>query len=272
MSVLARLLGLCALLLAFGGQAKSFEWTGGAGIAALSFPAYRGSSDFQQIVFPIPTLTVRSRDFNLDRDGMQLSLNKSSTLSLRISAAGSLPVKSHNSTIRDGMPDLNSSVEIGPALRWRPRLWRHWEVAPELLFRGVLASDFSSVEGIGWIGQARLNLRWSHERSLIDNADWRLRIGPIFGTHQYHDYFYAVAPQHALPRRPVYRASSGYGGWRTNLSVAVQRERIGFYGYFAYDNLRGAAFADSPLVQQQDYWLVGVMISWRVFGPTKVEL
>ncbi len=266
------LLGAALACLSTPLQAKSFEWDAGVGVAALAFTAYRGSSEDSNLILPLPTLSITSRDFNLGRNGAELALNKSSRFKLRLSASGSLPVDSEGLTVRDGMPDLDSSIEIGPALQWRPAPWRGWAFGPELLIRRVIAADFKQLNSIGWTAQARLHVRWQQQLTRHNRADWKFTIGPVFASRHYHDYFYSVPAELATESRPAFQSHGGYSGWRTKLSLAIVRQRLGLYGYLAHDNLRHAAFAASPLVQQEDYFLVGLMLSWRLFGPHKVEI
>ncbi len=251
--------------------AKSMTWDAGLGLATLSFPAYRGASDRRQLTLPLPSFSIESRDFQLGRNGAELALNHSSSLALRLSGSGSLPVDSDNLAIRDGMPNLLSSVEIGPALRWK--LWsnEHWRVYPELLVRGVIATDLRRATFIGWVGQPQLSLKWQRELSFEHSTEWRFDAGPVFADNRYHGYYYDVAPEFATPGRPAHSAAGGYSGWRLKSALIVLRGRLGLYAYAAYDNLERADFRDSPLVQDRDYWLGGVMLSWRLFGPHTVE-
>ncbi len=252
--------------------AKSMTWDAGIGLATLSFPAYRGASDRRQLTLPLPSFSIESRDFRLGRNGAELALNRSSTLALRLSGSGSLPVDSEDLSIRAGMPNLLSSVEMGPALRWK--LWHHdnWRIYPEWLLRGVIATDLRRAEFIGWVSQPQISLKWKNELRADHSSEWRLDAGPVFANGRYHGYYYDVAEEFALPQRPAFDAAGGFGGWRLKTAWVLLRGRLGLYSYAAYDNLERAEFRASPLVQERHYWLAGVMLSWRLFGPRTVEL
>ncbi len=62
--------------------------------------------------------------------------------------------------------------------------------------------------------------------------------------------------------RPAYSAGGGYSGSRITVE-AQRRFTHAWLGLFArYDNLSGAAFANSPLVTTMDYFVVGFGITW----------
>ena len=69
-------------------------------------------------------------------------------------------------------------------------------------------------------------------------------------------------PPTPTANRPAYQARGGYAGWR---AVAATSRRFGNMwvgGFVRYDNLRGAAFDDSPLVRRTSAVTFGFGISW----------
>jgi hypothetical protein len=84
----------------------------------------------------------------------------------------------------------------------------------------------------------------------------------VFGDRRQHEYFYAVAPQFATPQRPAYEAPGAYAAL---FSIAAVSRRYNGYWIGAFlraDTLRGAVFADSPLVRRSSYVAAGVALSW----------
>lgn len=243
--------------------ASAVEWMVGGGLATLSYPAYRGAEQRKLLAVPVPIVSLRSEYWELGRNGAQLDLPGLHNLRIRLSASGSLPVDSDEASARDGMPDLDPSLELGPALTLPLQLGPRLELRPELLTRAVLATDLRSVSAIGWVIQPRLTTTW---RPRAPRLEWRLSLGPVYGTRRYHQYFYSVAPRFATPQRAAYEAHSGYGGWRSSTSISWQHGRLGLGTFLSYDGLGGAVFADSPLVLDRGYLIGGLFLSWRLAG------
>jgi outer membrane scaffolding protein for murein synthesis (MipA/OmpV family) len=115
----------------------------------------------------------------------------------------------------------------------------------------------------GWVFSPYLDWVWLKG---VAKARWRwaMSVGPLFADRRYHDYFYTVPAENAMIGRPAYEAEAGYSGSRVTLTLSVN-SRKWFVGAFArYDDLHGAAFDDSPLVETHGYLAVGVAVS-RIF-------
>ena len=119
---------------------------------------------------------------------------------------------------------------------------------PLLGFQGVTLSPYLNYE-----------IRRYREAAL---TRYNLSLGPIFASSRYHDYFYAVDPEFVTPQRPEYEADSGYSGSRITLGLTHHLDEFKFGVFARYDNLDGAAFEDSPLVETRDYFVVGLVFGW----------
>jgi outer membrane scaffolding protein for murein synthesis (MipA/OmpV family) len=86
--------------------------------------------------------------------------------------------------------------------------------------------------------------------------------GLIFSDQRYHQYFYDVAPQYATATRPAYTSSGGYSG--TQFIFAFNKRQNGRWmgGFMKWDDLTGATFADSPLVETKQYFTIGFAVTW----------
>ena len=106
-----------------------------------------------------------------------------------------------------------------------------------------------------------LNYRiWQEDEGAL--MRYSLSAGPIFGSRRYHNYFYQVTPEFVTPERPEYNPDSGYSGSRVTLSVTRHFKQYLIGAFARYDNLKGAVFEDSPLVETTDYLAVGVVFGW----------
>ncbi len=256
-------------------QARTLPvWEVGLGLGVLSVPFYRGAGDGRSYAFPIPYIKYRSRFLQVDEDGLRGKLFTSDRLLLDISLAGGVPVPENSDGPRAGMPSLHPTVELGPQLEYR--LWQasahRGAVWLHLPLRAAFSVAIGEVDDQGWVFAPYVEYE---TRDGNPGGPWAIGIGagPLFATRGYHDYFYEVLPGQATPTRPEYHAEAGYSGSRITLSA---HRRIGHWwlGAFArVDSLKGAVFADSPLVQEDYYYAAGIAIS-RVLAVsrTRVEI
>ena len=107
-----------ATLLATGIQGAAAEdkplWEFGLGAGAVSFADYRGADTTHVYVLPLPIFYYRGQFLKSDRRGIRGELFSQDWIELNISANATTPVR--RNAARAGMPDLRSTVEIGPSL------------------------------------------------------------------------------------------------------------------------------------------------------------
>ena len=155
--------GIAGLLLALiatmgGAQAADDKplWEIGAGVAAFSFPSYRGSDQTNNFLLPVPHFTYHGDFLKADRHGIRGSFFDSDRLDLTVSAALSPPANSDDIAARSGMPDLKATFEIGPQIDLT--LWRSANRARFVKLLLPVRAAFT-VEGsprdIGWVVHPR---------------------------------------------------------------------------------------------------------------------
>lgn len=270
-----RKIATLALLAALPAAAAAGEerplWEAGVGVAAFSFPAYRGSDERKNFVMPVPYFAYHGKFLKADRHGIRGSLFDSDRVDLTLSLSASPPTDSDDVRVRAGMPDLKPTAEFGPQLDLT--LWRSDSRARFLKLRLPVRSAFT-VEGspraIGWIFSPNLNLDVT---DLPGMAGWNLGFvaGPIYATKKQHAYFYGVGPQHATATRSAYAASGGYSGMQFLASLSKRYASAWVGAFVRYDTLAGAAFDDSPLLTKKHFAAAGVAVSW-VLGESKTRV
>ena len=231
-------------------------WELGVGVAAGSFPAYRGAASQQSYVLPFPFVIYRGEKVTIDREGFSGELFESTLWRLELSADAMVQAQSEDG-LRQGMPDLAPVLELGPSLEYL--LGRDgasaWKL--RLPLRGALAIDSTTISGQGWL---------FHPNLAVDthNGSWELgaSFGPLFATQRYHDYYYGVAPAYTTPSRDAYSAEAGYSGLRLTAGASRYFGDLWLGAFLRYDDLRGAAFIDSPLVEQEHALMGGVAMAW----------
>jgi len=238
----------------------------GIGGLAMGMPDYRGSDYYAARVLPIATVIYRSPFLQVNRDGIRARLFSTERLSLTASAAINLRGNDDNPD-RAGMPELDHTLEIGPALDWFLTERRDgFRARLRLPLRGVVAADGLKLRKVGWTLTPHVRTEW-----IELSRDWSkfhfLSLGPVFSTESYHDYFYEVdAAEATLPERPAYDARGGYSGVRFGVSSSMARQRWRFGLFMSYDYLGGARFDDSPLVKTDHAASGGLFVAYRLYA------
>lgn len=233
-------------------------WEVGAGAAVVSFPDYRGADKQRSYVLPIPYFVYRGDVIQVDRDKVRGLLFKTDRVELDVSFNGSVPIKSSDNAARQGMPDLDPTLEIGPSLNVLLGQSADHRLVFKLPVRAVIASDFRSATDRGVLAHPQLNL------DVRAGEGWRLGFvaGPLFADRRYHRYFYGVEPAYATASRPAYRAGGGYSGAQFISAVSRRFENFWVGGFLKYDYIGGAAFDDSPLVKRRSNFAAGLGVTW----------
>jgi outer membrane scaffolding protein for murein synthesis (MipA/OmpV family) len=245
-------------------------WEFGFGVGMLAFNDYRGASTSHVYPAPVPYFIYRGEFLRADRDGVHGHFFDHRYLELDFSINATAPVFSQNSAIRKGMPNLEPTLELGPALR--AHLWRgdgeHLRLDLQLPVREAITVT-SPPQAIGVIFAPNLNLDYRGYGAL-KGWDFGVLAGPIYAQQRYHEYFYGVAPAFATAIRPAYQAAGGYSG--SELLLAASRRFSNYWvgAYIRHDWLAGAVFQNSPLVQQRSYWAGGVGFVWMISASSRV--
>lgn len=225
-------------------------WEIGLVGSSATLPDYPGSDRNRVRVLPLPYAIYRGERLRADNGGLRGRYRFTPDVELDLSFGGALPADSDGNPVREGMPDLDLLLEIGPRLTVvfaRPEADSSVSVA--LPVRAVFSTDFSDIDQRGLLIAPELVYS---DRQLAGSA-WRTRlsIGPVFGTERLMDYFYGVAPALARAARPAYEAKGGY--LESRLGFALSRPLSKSFTLFTFlrlSSLEGAANANSPLLRE----------------------
>jgi outer membrane protein len=263
--VLKRILGFSLGLWAgaLSAQPNLPQWELGVGVIGYDYPDYLGSKHQRQLALPFPLVVYRSEKFEIRRGEAKALLFDYGPWELDLSFSGSVPVNSKKNTKRQGMPDLDAAVEIGPVVKYR--FWQRDlnELKFEWPLRAVLASDFKRVHHEGWVSEPGVYYYRRQAFSNTHRTKLTLGLGARWGSRDYHGYIYDVDSAYATPQRAAYRAEAGYGGAFFRLGYDWYYDRLQLGAFYRYYHLDGAAFRASPLVETAQAHSLGVMLSWR---------
>lgn len=245
-------------------------WELGVGLGLLQIPDYRGSDENRLYLLPYPYVVYRGDILKVDEQRITGQIFKTDRILLNFSGYGSVPVKSSNNSARAGMPDLDPTFELGPALQIK--LWERKEdkckLDLTLPVRAFFSTDFSSVRHEGWVFSPRINFV---KDDLLPDTGLNLGIsaGPMFTDSGYHAYYYTVEPAYATAARPAYSAGGGYSGSTLTGGLSKAYKQFMFNAFVSADFLQGASFEDSPLVKRKTSFMSGISVSWIFFKSAK---
>ena len=238
--------------------AEQKTWELGLGVGGVSGPDYRGSSEYSQYLAPIPYFIYRGKYIQSDRDGIRGKLFERESLELNLSVSASITPNSDENSLREDMPELYSTVELGPALNINltgDTFSSGWFL--HLPLRGVIAVGGGDAEYIGWLAHPQLIYR-----EQFSEWSFSYRTGLYYGSEDYHSYYYSVEEQYATVNRPEYHAEAGYSGWSNVVAVSRRFDQFRAALFVKYDSLSGTEFRDSPLVETSNAVSGGFALIW----------
>jgi len=243
-------------------------WEFGLGAGVLVFNDYRGSDTTHVYPLPLPYFVYRGTFLKSDRDGLRGLFLNQERVELNLSVNATTPVR--NDAARHGMPDLRSTLEIGPQLNLH--LWKSEDERLRLDLRLPVRAAFTveaSPRFVGAFAAPNLSLDLAQLRGA---HGWKLGLlaGPLFAERRYDAYFYSVAAQFAAPGRPQFAAAGGYAGTQALISLTRRYPAFWVGAYLRHDSLAGASFEDSPLVRRNSYWSGGFGVAWIIGRSTQL--
>lgn len=229
-------------------------------------PYYRGSDEYRWYVFPVPYFIYRGDYIQADREGVRGLFYKGTWVETELSMSGNPPVRD-GSGVREGMPELDPLIEMGPAIRLF--LYRGKKLSAlylEAAARAVASIDMDNFSP-GYEGErAALSVvlaRFTPRAGSPWNAG--LKSGVEFADNQYHSYFYDVEEACATPGRPVYHSGGGYSG--ATISGWLSRklfDGVSISAFARLENCEGTVYEDSPLVRSKNNVTFGAALSWKI--------
>lgn len=261
-STLSALAALAALAAGTTHAEEKPLWEVGLGAGFLVFNDYRGAATTHVYPVPVPYLIYRGKFLKSDRDGLRGLFLNQDRVELSLSVNATAPVR--NDSARHGMPDLRSTVEVGPQLN--VHLWRSADQRVKLDLRLPLRTALTLQAAPHYVG-VFIEPHLALDLAQFQGDDgWKLGllVGPLFADRRYDDYFYTVAPQFAAADRPTYTAHGGYAGSEALASLTRRYPRFWVGAYLRHDSLAGASFENSPLVRRDSYWSAGFGVAWLI--------
>lgn len=230
------------------------------GFTTFAAPRYPGSDSYRRFVYPLASFSYNGPLFSVKRNRLRGGFAAAPRLTLGLGANASPPVSSADIAARQGMPDIDPTIQIGPSLQYRVTdRGRPRQVSVGAAWELVFAAHRSRIHHAGSLVYPYLQFEWHAQTWPIT-----LTTGPLFGSRGYNNYFFGVPAQYATPARPPYESGSGYAGTRTTASISRHFRRYWVAGFVRYRNFSGARFAESPLLKSRNTLMVGVAVEWTL--------
>jgi MipA family protein len=231
-------------------------WELGVGVGGLRAPAYIGAEQSTQRALPLPYFVYRGDVFRIDEDGVEARILKGENYEFDLSLGASLGGGNQKIKLRDGMPKLGPSFEIGPRFSLTiARPSKDSKISLGVPVRAVLEFN-GGVKARGFIVEPNVNftkqdIGWGI--SLVAQA------GVIWGDQRVQQHYYSVLPQYATSARPTYTAKAGL--LTTRLSVGAFKDltpNMGVGLFVRSDLASNAANQKSPLHVRNNGYTVGI--------------
>lgn len=235
----------------------------GVGLVSQVLADYRGSKRYSAQALPIPYVLYRGKIFKVDRGGVRGEFLQRNRYELNVSLDASLGGNDDQDNLRAGMPELDSTLEIGPSLDISlTGTDLSQGLSLRLPVRAVFAVGSHGIDSVGYLFNPRLTWR-------KPNAWGGLRVsshlGLLWADSTYHSYYYDVDSQYTQANRPAYDAGAGYSGTFIKMSLYKQVKGWRLGTSLRYDNLSGTVFNSSPLVETSSYVSLSLGITRRLW-------
>lgn len=233
----------------------------GLGIGSLYYPDYIGSKSFNLLTLPFPYIIYKGKYFHLDKEGLHKQLLGLKNLELDLSLSGSLPANSEKNDLRADMPDLLTTFEIGPKLKYRFYNTEQFELSFVLPFRAVFSTDITQTNAEGYIISPTLRADMYYK-----NIHLKYKTLLIYADTEYNNYFYEVSKKYITTQRKEYYSKSGYGGFNNRLSLSYEDGNLWYGAFISYYDLDSAVFVDSPLIETRRSFFTAVSMAYFFYS------
>lgn len=243
-------------------------WELGLGIGGLHQPYYVGTRQTRTFAFPVPVPIYRGDVLKSDDAGVRAELLNNERYKLELSLDFNLAIDSDDVDLRAGMPDVDSRLQVGPSLEVKLADGEHDHWLLNLPVRANFGFSSDGIDESGFTFAPNITYFRDFE---WNSKPWRagVALGPQFSTRDYQNVYYGVDQAFATDTRPAYEAASGYSGSRLLMTLRSKDKDRLWVWFVRYENISGATYEDSPLVETNDGLSVGVIFSKFLFKSKK---
>lgn len=245
-------------------------WEAGLGGGMIESPNYPASAERNFVALALPYVIYRGDIFRVGgQGGARAVFLENERLELDMSFSGAFSADSEDNTVREGMPELDYLVEVGPQLIYKIKDFSfagggNSRLNARLQTRAVFSTDLGRIDARGFVVEPTIT--YQQRGVLLPDTGFSLAFRMTWATEKLHDYFYEVTPAYETQVRPAYNAKAGYLGAELSAGLAfpVVKNVRGFLTSSVQFNC-GTANEDSPLFEKDFTYSVGVGFVWRAY-------
>ncbi len=245
----------------------------GIAAAALQVPAYPSSAVTNERQFVLPWFIYRSDTVQVKDGGVEMVAYESDRLKIDMGIGGSLNADTSDTPLREGMPDIDFLLELGPRFdvplsnqtRNGIRTKLNWVTSLRL----AVSTDFRRLDYRGPVLNTQLKYRVAGFGN--DKVSLSASVSSTWLGNELMDYFYSVDDEFVTDSRPAFNAGGGFLNLGASFGVGFEpTPDINAYIGIGYRNFNGSENEDSPLFEQDSNTNIIVAASWRLYKSKKL--
>lgn len=233
------------------------EFIFGLGGSFISYPSYIGSKKQNNLLLPFPYIKYSNKYINVDRDKIYNEIYNTDNTKIEISLRGMFPSKSDN-TAREGMPDLDAILEIGPKITHNLFTNNKMKIDLEVPFRGAFSIGNRLFNYEGFYTSFDL----SYKNKIFNDFNLIFNNGISYSNETLNNYYYEIDSIYTNPNRNEYHSKSGYSGFHTSLAITKKDEKFWYGAFIKHYSLKNSVFENSDLVEKNYSLLYGLAFSY----------
>lgn len=234
----------------------------GGGFAYFTVPNYPGSKNSSFRFIPFPLAIYRGNVLRADEDGARARLMNSKVYELGFSGGFNFPIKSSENNIREGMPDTDALVGLGPAIIFKLRKTPTQKINAAVAFRSNFEfknMDHVTERGILIEPYIRFWLKSSPKSPLT----YFTSVSFGYADSKYNSFFYSVPFEFKSNVRGQYRAKAGIVD--TSVALALNydfSQKVSIFTGIAHSTLAYSANNKSPLIESSENYIALFGLTW----------
>ena len=235
------------------------RWEAGLAAGAGRVPDYPGADQSHWRGIVLPYFIYRGPVLRVDERGIRSRFLDTEHWELDLTASAAFNARSNE--LREGMPELDYLVGIGPQLLYKG--WAAQGSGPtlHLKLRALASTDFERIDSRG--ASFSPELRWRFRGVAGPASAVTLSVEPTWASRPLQRYFYEVDASQATATRPAYRARAGYLGTEFGVTLRQRLDReLSWFVSGSVNSLHSAANTASPLLASRSNVAIGVGLVW----------
>lgn len=234
----------------------------GGGFAYFSTANYPGSKNNTVRFIPFPIVIFRGNYLRADEDGTRARFLNSEKLELGFSGGFNFPVTAKDNQIRQGMPDTEALLGVGPGLIYKIYKSSNQKLNAGLGLRiNLEMGQFPMITERGVIAEPYL--RYWYKPNADSSMTLFTSLSLSYADKKYNDFFYRVDQAYVTSDRSAFDAKEGLVDIAYSLGVTYDfKNKISFFLGGVYSNLTLASNKDSPLVENQHNYAAVFGMTW----------